>query len=215
MKNFLPKNATSSKLLSGVITYFRAWKNFFSFSSVIFNIVILYSLFSSLASNKNRSLPYFVSVSIPVYIKLSKKEFYTWNIPRTRHISHIRLESYLESSHNWWRSFRKCNWRHSASCWNVHINRKGSRKRNYIGTSEASDKLLHALLGNFNSTTPRPATLSGQSAIARVLDVKQPTSGIHINIAQVFTIMTVKGTLSHTLRQPPCILVIYQWYNRS
>jgi hypothetical protein len=58
---------------------------------------------------------------------------------------------------------------------------------------EASNKLLHATLGNFNSTTPRPATLSGQPAIARVLDVKQPTSGIHINIAQVFTIKDGKA----------------------
>jgi hypothetical protein len=55
-----------------------------------------------------------------------------------------------------------------------------------------SDKLLHAILGNFNSTAPRPATLSGQPAIARVLDVKQP-NGIHINIAQVFTIKDSKA----------------------
>jgi hypothetical protein len=59
--------------------------------------------------------------------------------------------------------------------------------------SEAADKLLHETLGNFNTTASRPATLSGQPAIARVLDVRQPVSGIHINIAQVFTIKDSKA----------------------
>jgi hypothetical protein len=59
--------------------------------------------------------------------------------------------------------------------------------------SEVSNKLLHAILGNFNSTESKPTTLSGQPAIARVLDVKQPASGIHINIAQVFTIKDSKA----------------------
>lgn len=59
--------------------------------------------------------------------------------------------------------------------------------------SEVSDKLLHAILGNFNSTASKPTTLSGQPAIARVLDIKQPASGIHINIAQVFTIKDSKA----------------------
>ena len=59
--------------------------------------------------------------------------------------------------------------------------------------SQVSDKLLHAILGNFNSTASKPTTLSGQPAIARVLDVKQPASGIHINIAQVFTIKDGKA----------------------
>jgi PsbP-like protein len=59
--------------------------------------------------------------------------------------------------------------------------------------SQVSDKLLHAILGNFNSTASKPTTLSGQPAIARVLDVKQPASGIHINIAQVFTIKDSKA----------------------
>jgi hypothetical protein len=58
--------------------------------------------------------------------------------------------------------------------------------------SQVSDKLLHAILGNFNSTGSKPTILSGQPAIARVLDVKQPASGIHINIAQVFTIKDSK-----------------------
>lgn len=59
--------------------------------------------------------------------------------------------------------------------------------------SKASDKLLHAILGNFNSTASKPTTLSGQPAIARVLDIKQPASGIHIDIAQVFTIKDGKA----------------------
>lgn len=59
--------------------------------------------------------------------------------------------------------------------------------------SKASNKLLHAILGNFNSTASKPTFLSGQPAIARVLDVKQPASGIHINIAQVFTIKDGKA----------------------
>ncbi len=53
---------------------------------------------------------------------------------------------------------------------------------------EAVNKLLHSTLGNFSTTAPRPTTLSGQPAIARVLNVKEPTSGIRIDIAQVFTI---------------------------
>jgi hypothetical protein len=59
--------------------------------------------------------------------------------------------------------------------------------------SDASNKLLHAILGNFSSTAPRNTTLSGLPAIVRVLDVKQPISGIHINIAQVFTIKDGKA----------------------
>jgi eukaryotic-like serine/threonine-protein kinase len=64
---------------------------------------------------------------------------------------------------------------------------------------EASDKVLHAMLGNFTSTGARPTNLSGQPAIARVLDIKQPTSGIHINTAQVFTLKDDKAyTITYT-----------------
>jgi eukaryotic-like serine/threonine-protein kinase len=58
---------------------------------------------------------------------------------------------------------------------------------------EAADRISHAILGNFTSTESRPTILSGQPAIARVLDIKQPTSGIHINIAQVFTLKNDKA----------------------
>jgi len=52
---------------------------------------------------------------------------------------------------------------------------------------------LHATVGNFTSSEARPTNLSGQPAIARVLDIKQPASGIHINIAQVFTLKNDKA----------------------
>jgi hypothetical protein len=58
---------------------------------------------------------------------------------------------------------------------------------------EAADRILHAILGNFTSTEARSTVLSGQPAIARVLDIKQPVSGIHLNIAQVFTLKDGKA----------------------
>jgi hypothetical protein len=71
----------------------------------------------------------------------------------------------------------------------------------------AADKLLHETFGNFNSTAPRPATLSGQPAIARVLDVRQPISGIHIYTQDV------QRMILRILRLPPGILATYQPYN--
>jgi hypothetical protein len=65
----------------------------------------------------------------------------------------------------------------------------GKEKKSTLGQyDEVSQRFLHSTLGNFISTPPRHATLLGQPAIARVLVVKQPVSGIHINIAQIFTI---------------------------
>jgi hypothetical protein len=56
---------------------------------------------------------------------------------------------------------------------------------------EAVDKFLHLALGNFSSTKPISTTLSGQPAMIRVFDVKQPTS--LVTIAQVFTVKDGKA----------------------
>jgi hypothetical protein len=53
--------------------------------------------------------------------------------------------------------------------------------------SEAADKLLNTILGNFNATS-QPSTLSGLPAISKVIAIKHPISGIDIVIAQVFAI---------------------------
>jgi hypothetical protein len=71
---------------------------------------------------------------------------------------------------------------------------KGLGKVSTLGQyDEVGQKALHATLGNFINTPPRHATLLGQPAIARVLVVKQPVSGIHINIAQIFTLKDNKA----------------------
>jgi hypothetical protein len=52
---------------------------------------------------------------------------------------------------------------------------------------EVANKLLNRILGNF-TTKSWPITLSGQPAISKIVNIKHPTSGIDISIAQVFTI---------------------------
>jgi hypothetical protein len=70
---------------------------------------------------------------------------------------------------------------------------KGLGKVSTLGQyDQVAQKLLHTTLGNFISAPSRPATLLGQPAIERVLFVKQP-SGIHINIAQIFTLKNSKA----------------------
>lgn len=53
--------------------------------------------------------------------------------------------------------------------------------------SEAADKLLNRILGNFTSRS-QPITLSGLPAISKIIATKHPISGIGISIAQVFAI---------------------------
>jgi PsbP-like protein len=53
--------------------------------------------------------------------------------------------------------------------------------------SQASDKLLDRVLGNF-TTTSQPITLSGLPATSKIIATKHPTSGITISMAQVFAI---------------------------
>jgi hypothetical protein len=53
--------------------------------------------------------------------------------------------------------------------------------------SEAADKLLNTILGNFTPTS-QPTALSGLPAISKVIAMKHPVSGIDIVIAQVFAI---------------------------
>jgi hypothetical protein len=54
--------------------------------------------------------------------------------------------------------------------------------------TEAGDKLLGSLLGNF-TVTSQPSSISGEPAISRIITVKDPLSGIDILIAQVYALM--------------------------
>jgi len=53
--------------------------------------------------------------------------------------------------------------------------------------SEAADKLLNRILGNFTAKS-QPVTLSGLPAISRIIGTEHPISGIGISITQVFVI---------------------------
>jgi hypothetical protein len=53
--------------------------------------------------------------------------------------------------------------------------------------SEAADKLLNTILGNFTAAS-QPITLSGLPAITKSIAMKHPISGIDILISQVFAI---------------------------